>query len=129
MNRLLGYCRHHDDPQRILRTRRGPHSVFVSQHADGGDEAVATSADVDDEAISFLSVAQHTAERRHMDREIIWLDIDVWPNANHQLLLADDLTAVFEQNDKKFEGATSDRDRLLAFQQKELSGKQTKPSK
>jgi hypothetical protein len=38
-------------------------SVFVSRYSDRGDETVAASRDVDDEAIPILTVAQRATQR------------------------------------------------------------------
>lgn len=38
-------------------------SIFSSRHGDWGDETVAASADVDDEAIAILTVTQRATQR------------------------------------------------------------------
>jgi hypothetical protein len=63
-----------------------------------------------------------------MDSEVGRLDKDIGPDARHQVLLADQLTAAFEQGHQKLQGTTSDRHRLVTFQQKKLRGKQAKRS-
>src|SRR5215470_11886763 len=112
----------------LSRSRYHSHSVLMSRHIDGGDKAVATSGDVDDEPMSVPAVTQRATQRRHMDREIGRLDKDIGPNPGHQILLADQLTAAFKQGDEDFQGAASDRHGPLTFHKKELRRKQAKGS-
>jgi hypothetical protein len=112
-------------PLRMLRHSR---SVLVSRHIDCGDEAVATSGDVDDEPMPVPAVTQRATQRRHMDREVGRLDKDIGPDPSHQVLLADQLTAAFKQGDQDLQRATSEAHGLVAFQQKKLRRKQAKRS-
>ena len=61
---------------------RHSRSVLVSRHIDRGDEAVTTSADVDDEPTSVPAVAQRASQRRHVDREVGGIDEKIRPNAS-----------------------------------------------
>ena len=63
-----------------------------------------------------------------MNREVGWLNENIWPNASHQILLADQLSVAFKQSNQDFQSATSERHGLVAFQQKELRSKQAKRS-
>src|SRR5215469_11715645 len=63
-----------------------------------------------------------------MDREVGRLDKDIGPNPSHQVLLADQLSAAFQQSDQDFQSATSEMHRLVAFPQKELRRKQAERS-
>ena len=93
-----------------------------------GDEAVASPGNIDDESIPVSSVAQRATQCGHMDGEIGRLDEDIGPNASHQFLLADQLTGAFKQSNQDFQSATSERHRLVAFQQKKLRREQAKRS-
>src|SRR5215471_6335655 len=98
----------------LSRSRYHSHSVLMSRHIDGGDKAVATSGDVDDEPMPVPAVTQRATQRRHMDREVGRLDEDTGPNPSHQVLLADQLAAAFKQSDQDFQSATSEMHRLVA---------------
>src|SRR5262245_3252647 len=63
-----------------------------------------------------------------MNREVGGLNENIGPNASHQILLADQLSVAFQQSNQDFQSATSERHRLVAFQQKELRSKQAKRS-
>src|SRR5215510_1465864 len=112
----------------LSRPRYHSHSVLLSRYVDRGDEAVAASGDVDDEPMPVPAVTQRATQRRHMDREVGRLDKDIGPNPSHQILLADQLTAAFEQSDQDLQRTASKRHGLVAFQKKELCRKQTKGS-
>src|SRR5215469_10391916 len=103
-----------------LRMLRHSHSVPVSRHVDRGDEAVATSGDVDDESMTVPAVTQCATQRRHMDREVGGLDKDIGPNPSHQVLLADQLTPAFKQGNQDFQSPTPERYGLVALLQKKL---------
>lgn len=103
-------------------------SILGSPYRDWGDEAVAASGDVDDEAIPILTVTQRAAQRRHMNSEVGGLNENVGPNASHQVLLADQLSVAFKQSNQDVQSATSERHRLVAFQQKQLRSEQAKRS-
>src|SRR6516162_6902935 len=108
-------------PLRMLRHSR---SVLVSRHLDRGDEAVATSGDVHDEPMPVAAIAQRATQCGHVDRQVGRLDEDVGPNARHQLLLADQLTAAFKQSNQDLQSATSEGHGLVALPQKKLRRKQ-----
>src|SRR5215472_12804409 len=74
------------------------------------------------------AVTQRATQRGHVDRQVGRLDKDVRPHASHQFLLAHELTSAFEQNDQDLQGATSDGQGLVTFQQEELRSKQAKRS-
>jgi len=61
-----------------------------------------------------------------MDGKIGRLDKNIGPNASHQLLLADQLTRAFKQNNQDFQSTASQPHRLIAFQQKKLCREQAK---
>lgn len=63
-----------------------------------------------------------------MDGEIGRLDEKIRPDASHQVLLGDQLTRPFKQNNQNFESATAKRDRLAAVQQEKLGGAQAERS-
>src|SRR5262249_54076494 len=83
--RLLRCCRNHGNASRYSS------SVSVSRHIDRGDEAVATSMNIDDEPTSVPTVTQRASQRRHVDREVGGVDEKFGPNASSQVLLADKL--------------------------------------
>ena len=62
----------------------------------------------------------------NVDREIGRLDKDVGPDASHQLLLGNQIAGTFQQNNQDFQRAASEMHRLIPFQQKKLSGEQSK---
>jgi hypothetical protein len=107
-----------------LRTKRGAVLISIrldpARNEDWGDEAVASSGNIDDKPIAVSSVAQRAAQRGNMDREIRRLDKYIGPNPSHQLLLADQLTGAFEQHRQDLQSPASDRHWLIAFQQKKL---------
>jgi hypothetical protein len=63
-----------------------------------------------------------------MNCEVGGLDENIGPNASHQILPADQLSVVFKQRNQDLQSATSERHRLIAFQQQKLRRKQTKGS-
>src|SRR6516165_9798388 len=87
-------------PHRISRVLRCSHSALVSRHIDRGNEAVATSGDVNDEPMPVAAIAQRATQCGHVDRQVGRLDKDIWPNPSHQVLLADQLAAAFEQSNQ-----------------------------
>ena len=74
------------------------------------------------------AIAQRATQRGHMDREVRRLDENIGPNASHQIPLADQLSAAFEQGDQDFQSATSERHRLVALTQKVLRRDQAERS-
>src|SRR5215471_4745062 len=107
---------------------RHSRSVLAARHIDRGDEAVATSGDVDDEPMPVAAIAQRATQCGHMDRQVGRLDEDIGPNARHQLLLADQLAAAFKQSNQDLQRATSEGHGLVALPQKKLCRKQAKRS-
>jgi hypothetical protein len=101
-------------------------SVLVSRHIDRGDEAVAASGDVDDEPMPIPTITQRATQRRHMDREVARLDENIGPNASHQIMLADQLTASFKQSDQDFQSSASESYGLVALPQEKLRREQAK---
>jgi hypothetical protein len=63
-----------------------------------------------------------------LDGKIGRLDKDIRPNPGHQLLLTDQLTWAFEQNDQDFQSTTSEGRWPVAFQQNKLCREQAKRS-
>src|SRR6516164_6228696 len=100
--------------------------VLVSRHIDRGDEAVATSGDVDDEPMPVAAIAQRATQCGHVDRQVGRLDNDIWPNPSHQVLLADQLTAAFKQRNQDLESPTPERYGRVALPQEKLRRKQAK---
>src|SRR5215471_10412747 len=115
-------------PSSKLRMPCHSSSALVSRHVDRGDEAVATSTDVNDEPTSVPTVAQRASQRRHVDREIGGVDEKLGPNASSQVLPADKLASPFKQSNQDLQGTASERHGLLALQQKKLRRQQTKRS-
>src|SRR5215467_3778301 len=91
-------------------------------------KTIAAPGDIDDEPIPVASVAQRAAQCRNMDREVGRLDEYVRPNASHQLLPGDQFARSFEQDNKYLQGATPERHRFVAFQEKKLRPKQAERS-
>ena len=83
-------------------------------------KAIAAPGDIDDEPIPIASVAQRAAQCGNMDREVGRLDKHVRPNPSHQLLLGDQLASSFKQDNEDMHGATAERHRFVAFEQKKL---------
>src|SRR6516225_9507012 len=102
--------------------------VLVSRHIDRGDEAVATSGDVDDEPMPVAAIAQRATQCGHVDRQVGRLDEDIGPNARHQLLLADQLTAAFNQSNQDLQSPTPERYGRVALPQEKLRRKQAERS-
>src|SRR3954462_15589805 len=63
-----------------------------------------------------------------MNREVGGFNENIGPHASHQILLANQLSVAFKQSNQEFQSATSERHRLVVFQQKELPSKQEKRS-
>jgi hypothetical protein len=83
-------------------------------------KAIAASGDIDNETIPITSVTQRAPQGRNMDREVGRLDKHVRPNPSHQLLLGDQLARSFKQDSEDMHGATAERYRFVAFEQKKL---------
>jgi hypothetical protein len=64
-----------------------------------------------------------------MHREVVSLDGNIGPNASHQIMLADQLAAPFQQSNQYLQSTTSEGNRILAFQQQKLCRKQAKGTK
>src|SRR5215469_12371006 len=108
-------------PLRMLRHSR---SVLVSRHIDRGDESVAASGDVDDEPMPVAAIAQRATQCGHVDRQVGRLDKDIWPNPSHQVLLADQLTAAFQQSNQDLQSPAPERYKRVALPQEKLRRKQ-----
>jgi hypothetical protein len=74
---------------------------------DPRDEAVAPARDIDDEAAGRSVVSQRTAERLDVRAQIGVVDERFWPRRRYQLVLADDLSGVIDQREKKIESAAA----------------------
>jgi hypothetical protein len=98
----------------------------VFRHLDWGYEAVAAPWDINDEAITVAPIAQRATQRGHVDRKVGRLDKYVGPNPSHQILLPDQLTGPFKQEDEDFHCATSKAHWLVALEQKESRREQAK---
>src|SRR5215469_7949077 len=70
------------------------------------------------------AIAQRATQCGHVDRQVGRFDKDIGPNARHQLLLADQLTAAFKQSNQDLQGAASEGHGLVALPQKKLRRKQ-----
>ena len=68
----------------------------------------------------FPSVAEHSTQCGNMDGKVGGLDENIRPNASHQFLLTDQLTRAFKQHNQYLQSTTSERHRLVGFQQKKL---------
>ena len=91
-------------------------------------KTIAASRDIDNESTPIASVTQRAAQCRNMDREVGRLDKHIRPNPSHQLLLGDQLPRPFKQDNEYMHGATAERHRFVAFQQKKLCRQQAEPS-
>src|SRR6476646_5392761 len=100
------------------------HSADKRALPDWRYKTIAAPRDIDNESIPITSVTQRAAQCRYMDREVGRLDKQVRPNPSHQLLLGDQLARPFKQDNEYTHGATAERHRFVAFQQKKLCGQQ-----
>src|SRR5262249_16759916 len=101
-------------------------SVLWLRYVERGDEAVASSGNIDDEPVAVFSVAQHAAQCRNMDRKVGRLDESIRPDVCHQFLLADQLACAVKQDNQDFQSAAPKGQRLFAFEQKKLCREQAK---
>src|SRR5262245_19426370 len=115
-----------------LPAQRGAVLVSIcfdaASDGDRGNETVTSPRDVDDEAIPLSSVAQRAAQRKNMDSQVGGLDKNTGPDASHQFLLADQAPWPFKQNNQDFQSTTSERNCLVAFEQKKLCRQKAKRS-
>ena len=65
---------------------------------DRRDEAVAPAGNGRDVAVAPLAIAERSAQRRHMDPKIAFLDEGVGPDPGDQVFLADQLTGALHQH-------------------------------
>src|ERR1700739_4440005 len=70
------------------------------------------------------AIAQRATQCGHVDRQVGRLDKDIWPNPSHQVLLADQLAAAFEQSNQDLQSTAPEWYGLVAFQKKKLRWKQ-----
>ena len=61
-----------------------------------------------------------TAKRRNMNSKVGKIDKYVWPNSCHQLVFGHQLTWPFDQGEQNVHGATTERDRFVAFKEEVL---------
>jgi hypothetical protein len=62
---------------------------LVVRELDRRNKLVASSGDRDQKTISITTIAKSAAQGGYMDRKIGWLNECVWPDASHELVLAD----------------------------------------
>src|SRR4029077_10166642 len=97
---------------------------LLPRHLNRGDKDVAASGDIYNEPVAIAPITQRATQCGNMDRKVGRLDKDVRPNPTHQLLLADQLTGSFKQDNQDFQSATTEAPRLSAFEQKKLCREQ-----
>jgi hypothetical protein len=80
-----------------------------------GDEAIASTGNVDDVSIAAQTVTERLSQGGYVDFKISFLNEDIWPNTRDQIFLADNLAGAFDQARQNFKGATADLDQLIGL--------------
>ncbi|MNP29582.1 hypothetical protein D3C76_1226140 [compost metagenome] len=102
--------------QVILRT------VFDGRKRPWRDKAVAALGHGDDVALASLAVAEGFAQGGHVHPQVDLFHHAVGPDFSDQLLLADHLAGVFQQDQQDVHGASAQAQGPVGFQHQTLSG-------
>ena len=101
----------------------------VVRERDRCNKSVAPSGIGRDIPNATLAVAEHPAQRRHLDLKITFIDVGMRPDAGDQLILGDELARPIEQCNEGIEGAAAQANGLARVQQKPLCRQQAEGAK
>jgi hypothetical protein len=76
-----------------------------------------------------FAVAEHSAQRCHLDLKITLVDVGMRPDAGDQLILCDDLAGPIEQCNEDIEGAAAQANGIARVQQEPLCRQQAEGAK
>jgi hypothetical protein len=88
----------------------------------GGREAITTPRNIDYETVAVLPILECPTQGGNVDGKVGRYYEYPWPNARHQLVLADQPARALGQGDQNIEGATAKSDLFIAFEQQALKG-------
>jgi hypothetical protein len=89
--------------QAVAQLRR-----HLGQLTHGGDEPIAVTGNRDDEIVLVGALSERPAQRRDLARQVVLVHRGVRPDQVQQLIFADAVVSMFEQDDQHVEGLRRD---------------------